>query len=245
MWLSDSYDVPQQLVDDPPSSAFRQYLLNWFGSNRVSFHERLTSANKLAPEEIVVARQLIRANLKCRHDHITSGTWALDDLEAVPVLREMLDTESSESRRLVISGALWKLNKDPVFIECLNQAKKSGLFWVAFHVEQIRWLNDERSIDLLIDLLPPEEQVWRESRLLRLRDLFWMSESRRREHKNARMAGGWARCDLHLLEFGRSAARRNDLRPPSYYRERRNDPAFREMMLQSVHKSILLIHQGH
>jgi hypothetical protein len=36
MWLSDRYDVPQALVDDPPSPAFRQYLLNWFGSNRVS-----------------------------------------------------------------------------------------------------------------------------------------------------------------------------------------------------------------
>jgi hypothetical protein len=105
------------LVDDPPSPAFRQYLLNWFGSNRVSFAERLRTANNLAPEETALARQLIRRNLKCRRSHIISGTWAPDDLEAVPPLRAMYDSEPDESRRLVIAGALWKLNKDPVFIE--------------------------------------------------------------------------------------------------------------------------------
>jgi hypothetical protein len=37
MGLPDSYEVPQELINDPKSPAFRQYLLNWFGSNRVSF----------------------------------------------------------------------------------------------------------------------------------------------------------------------------------------------------------------
>lgn len=165
MWLSDSYDVPQALVDDPPSPAFRQYLLNWFGSKRVSFAERLRTANNLTPEEAALARQLVRRNLKCKHHHIISGTWALDDLEAVPLLRVMFDAEPDESRRLEISGALWKLNRDPVFIECLNRAKESGMLSVPFHPEQILWLNDERSIDFLIDLLPLEDHDPRERRL--------------------------------------------------------------------------------
>jgi hypothetical protein len=63
MWLSDSYDVPQALIDDPPSPAFRQFLLDWFGSaRRVEFNERLSAAGKLTLEETTIARQLIRPN---------------------------------------------------------------------------------------------------------------------------------------------------------------------------------------
>jgi len=235
MWLSDTYDVPQALVDHPPSPAFRQYLLNWFGSNRVSFSERLRTANDLTPEETEVARQLIRRNLKCRHSHIISGTWALDDLEAVPLLRALYDSEPDESRRLVISGALWKLNRDPLFIECLNRAKESGLLSVAFHLEQILWLNDERSIDFLIDLLPLEDHdtPW-----------FGMTYLMVRDHNLAKGAGPWALSLLNRIETGRLVPK-DQQRPPSYYRERRNDPAFREMMLQLIHKSILQMHQGH
>ena len=67
-----------------------------------------------------MARLLIRSNLKCKRSHIISGTWALGDLEAVPPLRTMFEQEADESRRLLIAGALWKLDKDPVFIKCPN-----------------------------------------------------------------------------------------------------------------------------
>ena len=249
MWLSDSYEVPQELIDDPKSPAFREYLLNWFGSNRVSFSERLRTANNLTPEEAVVARELIRRNLKCRRIHIISGTWALDDVEAVPLLRALFDTEPEESRRLMISGALWKLNRDPVFLECLNQAKKSGLL-VPAHLEQVLWINDERSIDFLIDLLPHEDEDPRERRLLRLSRLCWHTPFRRmtmrmvRAHNEAKGGGSWALGLLNRLETGRLVPKA-EWRPPSYYRGRRNDPAFREMMLQAVHKSIAEMHQGH
>jgi hypothetical protein len=94
MWLNDIYDVPRDVVDGPHSPAFRQFLLNWFGSNRVSFNERLRTANDLTPEEAAVGRELIRRNLKCNHSHIISGTWALGDLEAVPLLGRMFDNHT-------------------------------------------------------------------------------------------------------------------------------------------------------
>jgi hypothetical protein len=86
-----------------------------------------------APSALLPAR-LIRRALKGKHNHIFSGTWALGDLEAIPLLRTMFDDEPDESRRLVIAGALWKLNKEPIFIECLNRAKESGLLKVYFHL---------------------------------------------------------------------------------------------------------------
>jgi hypothetical protein len=249
MWLSNCYDVPQAVVDDPPSTAFRQFLLYWFCSIRVSFSERLKAATNLSPEETPLARCLIRRNLKCKHSHIISGTWALGDLEAAPPLRTMFGQEADESRRLLIAGALWKLNRDPVFIECLKRAKESGLLAVYFHLQQVLWLNDERSIDFLIDLLPQEDRDPRERALIRLRNLCDHTPFRGltmrmvREHNDAKGAGPWALGLLNHLETGHLAPR-DELRPPSYYRERRNDAAFREMMLEAVHECIAQMHQG-
>jgi hypothetical protein len=249
-WLSDVHDVPQDVVDGPHSQAFRQFLLNWFGSNRVSFDERLRTANDLTPEEAAVGRELIRRNLKCNHSHIISGTWALGDLEAVPLLRMMFDHERDESRRLVIAGALWKLNNDPVFISCLNRAKKSGLLKVYFHLQQVLWLNDERAIDFLIDLLPERDHSSvRASGLRRLNRWFFHTPFRRvtlrlvRDHNEAQGAAPWALSMLNNLEAGHLVPP-DERRPASYYRERRNDPAFRKMMLEAAHKSIALMHQG-
>lgn len=65
-----------------------------------------------------------------------------------------------------------------------------------------------------------------------------------RDHNQAKGAGPWALSLLNHLETGRLVPK-DEQRPPSYYRGRRNDPAFREMMLQSIHKSIAQMHQGH
>src|SRR5581483_10500906 len=168
-----TYDVPQDVIDHPPSPAFRRFLVTRFGGARVFFSERLRVANDLAPDEVPLARQLIRSNLKSRHSHIISGTWVLRDLDAVPLLRSMLHDEPDKSRRLVIAGALWKLNQDPVFIECLNRAKETGLLAVYFHLVQILWLNDERAIDFLIDLLPETDEAVQHARKLRQLDRFF------------------------------------------------------------------------
>ena len=250
MWLSDVYDVPRDVFDGPHSPAFRQFLLNWFGGTRVSFDERLRTANDLSPEEATVGRELIRRNLKCNHSHIISGTWALGDLEAVPLLRMMFDKEQDESRRLLIAGALWKLNNDPVFVECLNRAKKSGLLNVHFHLQQVLWLNDERAIDFLIGLLPETDHAGvRARKLRRMNRWFSPTPFRRitlwlvRHHNEAQGAAPRALSLLNHLETGHLVPP-NEQQPASYYGERRNDSAFRKMMLEAVHTSIALMHQG-
>jgi hypothetical protein len=249
MWLSDIYDIPQDVADGPHSPAFRQFLVYWFGGVRFPFSERLMVATNLSPEEVALARCLIRRNLKCKHSHIISGTWVLGDLEAVPPLRTMFEQEADESRRLLISGALWKLNRDPVFIECLNRAKESGLLAVYFHLQQVLWLNDERSIDFLIDLLPAEDRDPRGRALVRLRNLCYRTPFRRltigmvREHNERKGAAPWALSLLNDLEKGRLVPP-DEQAPPSYYRERRNDPAFRKKMLDAVHLLVAQMHQG-
>jgi hypothetical protein len=217
MWLSDSYDVPQELVDAPHSPALREFLLTWFGSTvRIYFGlPRLSILNSLTPDEITLAQQLVRRNLKTRYTHIINATWALRDTSAAPLLRRMLDDEPDESRRLTIAGALWKLVRDPVFLEYLEHAKKSGLIASYPHLLQVLWLDDERALDFLIDLLPQVDED---------------------KHNDAKGARPWALIVLNNLEFGQNVPS-DQMHPPSHYWQHRFDPAFRQHMLLAIHKS--------
>jgi hypothetical protein len=244
MWLSDSYDAPQELVDAPHSPTFREFLLTWFGSTvRITFGlPRLTILNDLTPDEITLAQQLVRRNLKCRYIHIINATWALRDTSAAPLLRMMLKDEPDESRRLTIAGALWKLVLDPVFLECLEQAKKSGLIATYAPLLHVLWLDDERALDFLIDLLPQEDVDKRKAALFRLRNVLqhtplrgWVYR-RIKKHNEAQGAGPWALIVLNQLEFDRSVPP-DQMHRPSHYRHHQFDPAFRQHMVLAIHKS--------
>ena len=244
MWLSDSYDAPQELVDAPHSPAFREFLLIWFGSTaRITFGlPRLTSLNDLTPDEITLAQQLVRHNLKCRYTHIINATWALGDTAAAPLLRRMLADEPEESRRLTIAGALWKLCRDPVFPEHLEQAKKGGLIAVYAHLLQVLWLDDERALDFLIDLLPQDDEDKRKAALTGLRNAVrhtplsrWVNH-RIKKHNDAQGVGPWALIVLNDLEFDHNVPPGQD-HAPSHYRHHQFDPAFRQHMLLAIHKS--------
>lgn len=239
MWLSDSYEVPQELIDNPPSPEFRQFLLDWFGSNRVESIDRFRSATCLAPAEMPLARELMRCNLKTRRVHIINGTWILGDRDAIPVLRTMFGNELEESRRLTIAGALWKLDQDPVLIECLNRA--SGTLLIA-HLEQVLWLNDERALDFLIDRLPENDDDPSFRRKRALGEAFSHTPLRRiftgifLAEAKVNAADRWVLGMLNRLETGRHV-HLDDFRPASYYRQRRNDPEFRALMVEAVRKA--------
>lgn len=213
MKLQDTFDVPEEVARGRHSPPFAQFLHNWFGDTDALTHGDLdlTFLNDLTPEELELARDLIRRNLKLRQTHIVEGTSALHDVGAVPILRAVLDEEPEESRRLTIAGALWKLTKDPIFIDCLNRAKaSSGPLLIGNHLLQVLWLGDERAVDFLIDLL---------------------------DHKDRRVRTQ-ALGLLNELELGRRmgipAARMP--RQPEDYRTRRNDTAFRDLMVGAVRK---------
>jgi hypothetical protein len=244
MWLSDSYHVPQELVDAPHSPAFREFLLTWFGSTVSIIYglPNLTILNTLTPDEITLAQQLVRGNLNGRYIHIINATWALRDTSAAPMLRRMLEDEPDESRRLTIAGALWKLVRDPVFPEYLEQAKKSGLIASYAHLLQVLWLDDERALDFLIDLLPQDDEDKRKAALIRRRKLLqhtplrgW-ANSTIKKHGEVQGAGPWALIVLNDLEFDQNVTP-DQRHPPSYYRHHQFDPAFRQYMLLAIHKS--------
>jgi hypothetical protein len=243
MTLADSYDIPEDVSRGPHSPAFGQFLRNWFGDTYALTHGELDLSflDDLTPEELALARGLVKRNLKLRQTHIIEGTSALHDVSAVPILRAMLDEESDVSRRLTIAGALWKLIQDPIFIDCLNSAKASGRnILCGNHLLQVLWLGDGRAVDFLIGMLPEkdgESHFWRVFRRICFRWPFRSLLARAYlAHAHTNMEGNFALGLLNELESGhRMGVPAWEMpRQPSDYRKRRHDPAFRELMVGAV-----------
>jgi hypothetical protein len=209
------YDITPEITDGPRSPAFARFLYHWFVDVMALTRGEvdLTFLQDFTPEELIVARRLIRQNLHLRHTHIIDGAAILGDMEAVPLLRAMLADEPDLSRRLTISGALWKLVRDPAFPGCLQQAKDDpSEYLMAAHLHHVLWLGDERAVDFLIDLLDHKNQSVRSqvfSELNRL-DLLGTLPTLSPEQP-------W---------------------PPGDYRGRREDPAFRKRMAAAVRQSL-------
>ena len=130
----------------------------WFtrGDVDLGFLEGLTA------EERDLARSLLRRNLSLNYVHIIEGLALLKDTSAVPELRRMLALETNLSRRLTLTGSLWKLDRDERFADCLREmitSDRSGL--KVAHINQILWLEDERSLDLMTDLLDDKDDFVR------------------------------------------------------------------------------------
>lgn len=168
MKLSDSYDIPEDVARGPHSAAFAKFLSNWFGDTYAITHGELdlTFLEDLTTDERELAREMVRRNLKLGYTHIVEGVSALRDIEAVPTLRAMFDKETDESRRLTIAGVLWKLARDPVFLECLERCKASRTLG-HFGLLKVLWLDDSRAVDFLIDLLPAKDREAPPWRLLK------------------------------------------------------------------------------
>jgi hypothetical protein len=221
MRLSDTFDVPEDVASGPHSPAFEKFLRNWFGDTYALTHGELdiTFLNDLTPEELELARELIRRNLKLRYLHVIQGASALRDPAAVPILRQLLDKEPDMGWRLTISGALWKINRDPVFLKTLRQVRASQPSLLGyFHTLKVLWLDDERALDFLIDLLDVNDPVVH-SMTLGL---------------------------LNELEFGRPMAIHYRKMPhqPGDYNRLRSDPIFRARMTEVIHQRNLKGNNG-
>ncbi len=213
MRLSDTYDVPESVASGPHSPAFAKFLRNWFGDTTALTHGELdiTFLNDLTPEELSLARELIRRNLKLKYTHIVEGAAALHDPDAVPILHELLDNEPDMDRQLTIAGALWKINRDPVFIETLRRVRAvcPSLFGY-FHAFKVLWLDDERALDLLIWLLDVKDAMVHFTALKILNEL----------ELGRRMPGVFANEMPHQS---------------SDYKRLQTDPTFRAKMTDAIH----------
>jgi hypothetical protein len=174
--VNQFYDIPRALKrkclrgSEAIRLFYHHFFIDSYGLTRGEVD--LCFLNKLTSDELSVARQLVRLNLHLRYTHIIEATAELRDIDAIPALREMYDTETDLSRRLTIAGSLWKLTRDQCFIECINElvACKSNTMKEA-HIDQILWLGDTRSIYFLVQLLDDPGQFVRSLALSRLNEI--------------------------------------------------------------------------
>lgn len=238
MRLRDSYDVPEEVARGPHSEAFGKFLYNWFGDTSLVLHGELDFAflKDLTPEELTLARELIRRNLKLKHCHLFDGVAALRDLDAIPILRAMF--QENDKWQMTIAHVLWRLNRDPVFVEFLEHQKERRELAYC----DLDWaleLDDERVTDLLFDLLPDQdEDSWSWNLMVHLARR-WPSIPFARRIANTRLLKDYdclrALALLNRLEEGRAVSRR-EFGSPSYYRDRRYDDRFRAKLLESIHR---------
>ncbi len=121
------YDIPPHVGQGQHSRAFATFLQHYFVDSRGLMRREidLQFLDNLTEQERTLAKELIRRNLTLRYSHIIDGVAALRDREAIPELKNMLTSEKDLSLRLTISGVLWMLDRDGVFVECLQQMVKS------------------------------------------------------------------------------------------------------------------------
>ncbi len=213
MWLSDSYDVPNGVAEGPHSTVFAKFLRSWFADTYAIPHGELDIRflEDLSPEELSLARELIRRNLKSKRNHIIEGAAALRDPDAIPILRGLRAQESDMSRRLTMAGALWKIDRDPIFVDCLREARsvRAEIFGSP-HLYQVLWLDDERALDFLIGLLEVKERTTVYSFTLGL---------------------------LNELESGQGMVHHSKMpHQPEDYRKLQKDPVFRAHMVTAIRK---------
>ena len=170
------YDIPAKAKRQSKrgSAAFQTFYRHFFVNEcgLIRGEVDLSFLKDLTPQETTLAKDLIRRNLNRGYTHILQGAAALHDHEVVPQVKEMLACESNLSRRLTIAGTLWKLDKDPSFVECLyDMVQSDSNSLKEAHIDQIAWLGDERAINLLIDLLEDDGSFVRYLALSRLNEI--------------------------------------------------------------------------
>jgi hypothetical protein len=205
------YDLPDELTRGPNSQAFSRFLYYWFEDAWPLTRREVSLAflADLTPSERERARSLLRRNLAVNQTHIIEGLAELGDKSSVPELRAMFSRERDLSRRLTLAGALWKLARDSVFVECLRQLQASDNATLKqAHLDQFLWLGDERSLDALIDLLDDADALVRRLALLHLNQI---------------------ELGPHRAEPGRAPPIEAD-----DYRQRRSDASFRRMMVDRL-----------
>ena len=190
------------MASGPHSPAFEKFLRNRFGDTYALTHGELdiTFLNDLTPEELKRAREPIRRNLKLRYLHVIQGASALRDPAAVPILRQLLDKEPDMGWRLTISGALWKINRDPAFLKTSRQVRASqpSLFGY-FHTLKVLWLDDERALDFLIDLLDVNDRVVHSMTLGLLNELEFGRPMAIHDRKMPHQPGDYNRLRSHPI----------------------------------------------
>jgi hypothetical protein len=179
--------MPEPVDLDRASPAFRKFyhlhFVDWIPILRGD--EDWGFARALTPDELALARRLVRANLHLNPLYGDSAA-VLNDREAIPVLHELLGRAGDISQRIAIARPLWILERSPAYsslIDELVHGKDSVL--KDRHIFDILLIADERALNHLFTMATDPVESVRDLALFHLTSLtgawkgrFWNSHSR-------------------------------------------------------------------
>jgi len=193
------------------SPAWKQFLDVWFGEDYPALSRDeidRSFVRNLTVGEMEEARVLMRGSLRSKQKEFIEGVADLGDLESIPELRLLFESEGDLSRRLTIAGSLWRLARDPCFANCIEEMVAGGSADLkAAHIHQILWLRDEMVLNFLVRLLDDADGFVRHLALSKLIEIETGKSSL-------------------VVDRGQFPAER--------YRLRREDPGFRRLMVANV-----------
>ncbi len=197
------------------SAAFREFFHHFFVDSRGLQRREVDLAflRLLSPEELALARALLRRNLHLRYTHLIEGLGEIGDETAAEELRRLLHSEADLSRKITIGRALWRLQRDPVFRELLlDMARSKSNTLKEAHIDDALLLGDEQALQILGTLLEDRGDFVRALALSRLNGI----EARK-----------------HFL-----LASRDLPHDATYYGERLRDTAFVREMVENLRSPI-------
>jgi hypothetical protein len=184
-------NLEQEPIVDPVdleqmSPAFRKFYHSFFVDKIIVLRNELDDEwmNGLSPDELDLARRLVRANL-ANGQIYREAAGLLNDHDAIPLLHTMLEETRGLSEKIYIALPLWYLEQAsvyPVLINKLVHSKQSEL--KKRHIWEILSLGDMRAIDHLFTMAEDADESVRELAIFHLtalsntwRGRFWNNES--------------------------------------------------------------------
>ena len=179
--------MPEAVDLDTASPAFRRfYHLHFVDTIPIlRGDEDWGFAKALTPEELALARRLVRANLHLGSFYGDSAA-VLNDREAIPVLHDLLGRAGDISQRIAIARPLWILERSPAYASLIDEVvhgKDPAL--KERHIYDILLIADERALDHLFTMARDPVASVRDLALYHLTSLtgawkgrFWNSQSR-------------------------------------------------------------------
>lgn len=168
------------------SPAFRTFYHSYFIDKILVLRNELDDkwVDGLSPDELDLARRLVRANL-ANGQIYREAAALLNDRDAIPLLHAMLEGTRDLSEKIYIALPLWYLERAPAYPVLINElvhSKQSEL--KKRHIWEILAIGDMRAIDHLFTLAEDADESVRELAIFHLtalsnswRGRFWNNES--------------------------------------------------------------------
>lgn len=159
------------------TNSFRLFLKYYFGDDTFGMYRQYGPKpefmKRMTLSERSMACDLIFKNLDADYPILFDALGKLGNDSTVKELHRRIEESDNVALKVLMGSSLWRLNRDPIFIELLDELKESGdVTAKRRRLCVVLDLRDQRFVDYLTDYLDDGDQEVRDEALnwLRLLD---------------------------------------------------------------------------